>query len=202
MSRWWFTAKYVETCNCDFGCPCNYTQIPSHGTCTAVSGYAITAGRFDDVDLAGVTFGLMAAFPGPIHEGGGHGLVVIDETASPAQVAAIAELTSGDAGPGGPFEILAATFDGPHEVVTAPVTFEVEGKRARLAFGDYAGAVVGPIIGDMGHEANVRMVIPDGFIFTDGDMVAVETGFARSMGLDFTLSNSNAFIADVAYNVA
>ena len=29
-------ADYVETCNCDFGCPCNFNGFPTYGYCRAL----------------------------------------------------------------------------------------------------------------------------------------------------------------------
>ena len=51
-----------------------------------------------------------------------------------------------------------------------------------------------------GSEANARLVMPDGFIFKDGTIVNVDEGQVHGAGLDFTYSNSSAFIAEVAYN--
>jgi hypothetical protein len=202
MSTWWFRAKYIETCNCDHGCPCNWSQIPTRGTCEAVAGYAVTEGAFEDVDLAGVRFGTIASWPGAIHEGGGRGLVVVDHMATNPQQEAVAAITSGSAGPGGPFEILAGTFVSTPECVAAPVTIELEGKRGRIVLGDVAQARVGPIVGALGDEANAHLVLPDGFIFTDALMANAESGRARTGHIDFAYENSNALVSDVAFNVA
>jgi hypothetical protein len=51
-----------------------------------------------------------------------------------------------------------------------------------------------------GSEANARLVLPGGFIFTDGAVVNVDEGRVHGGGLEFTYDHSSAFIADVAYN--
>ncbi|WP_458746477.1 DUF1326 domain-containing protein [Candidatus Nitrosocosmicus sp. T] len=33
IPSWTFKADYVETCNCDYGCPCNFNGFPSNGFC-------------------------------------------------------------------------------------------------------------------------------------------------------------------------
>ena len=194
-------ADYIETCNCAHGCPCNLTQIPTHGGCNAVVGYRIKQGAYHDVDIAGLTLGYVASWPGAIHQGNGRAVLVIDDGASPEQQRALTAIGSGKAGPGGPFEIFASTMAGPPEIILGPVEFELNGKRGRLKFAEVAHATVSPIVGDMGDEANARMVLPQGFIWQDAEIVNTDTGRAKSKHLDFALSDSNAFISEVAYNV-
>ena len=78
MAKWWFKAQYIETCNCAHGCPCNLTQIPTHGGCNAVVGWNIREGQCDGVDIGGLKLGYVGSWPGPIHKGNGHAVVIID----------------------------------------------------------------------------------------------------------------------------
>jgi hypothetical protein len=87
------------------------------------------------------------------------------------------------------------------EVRVGPIDFELEGKRGRIKLGDLAEARVGPIMGDMGDEADARMILPQGFIWRDAVLVNTERGRAKAPFLDFELSNTNAFFSEVAYNV-
>ena len=43
---WRLQADYIETCNCDFGCPCNFNGFPTGGRCEALVGYHLRSGRF------------------------------------------------------------------------------------------------------------------------------------------------------------
>jgi hypothetical protein len=201
MSKWWFKAQYIETCNCAHGCPCNLTQIPTHGGCNAVVGWNIREGQCDDVDLAGLKLGYVASWPGPIHKGSGHAAVIIDERANPKQRAALEAIGAGRAGPGGCFEIFAGTMVAPPEIVVAPIEFKIDGKKGRLKFGKVAESAVGPIIGDMGEEANARMVLPQGFIWQDALIANTDKARAKTKQIDFKHENTNAFLSDVAYNV-
>lgn len=201
MSRWWLKARYIETCNCAHGCPCNLTQIPTYGGCDAVVGYDIVEGACDGVDLAGLKLGYVASWPRAIHQGNGHAVVIIDEKASQGQRAALEAIGTGRAGPGGCFEVFASTLNDPPEVIVAPIVFELHGKRGRLEFGRVAEATVGPIVGDMGDEADARLILPSGFIFQDAVLCNSESGRAKAAHLDFRFDNTNAFVSEVAYNV-
>jgi hypothetical protein len=201
MAKWWFKAQYIETCNCAHGCPCNLTQIPTHGGCNAVVGWNIQEGQCDGVDLAGLKLGYVGSWPGAIHKGNGSAIVVIDERANAKQRAALEAIGTGRAGPGGCFEIFAGTMAAPPEVVVGPIEFKIDGKRARLKFGKVAESTVGPIIGDMGDEANARMVLPQGFIWTDALIGNTDKARAKSKHVDFRYEDTNAFLSDVAYNV-
>jgi hypothetical protein len=194
-------ADYIETCNCAHGCPCNLTQIPTHGGCDAVVGYRIKDGECDGVSLAGLNLGYVASWPGAIHHGNGHAVVIIDEQATEDQRKVLTAIACGEAGPGGPFEVFAGTMAEPPERIVGKVEFDLEGKRGHLKFADVAEAAVGPIIGEMGDEASARMILPQGFIWRDAEIANTASGRAKSRGVDFTLANSNAFLSEVAYNV-
>lgn len=201
MSKWWWRADYVETCNCAHGCPCNFTMIPTHEGCHGIDAYHVLEGECDGVRLDGLNMALAFAWPGAIHHGHGRGAVYIDDRASPEQRSALERIATGEAGPGGPFEIFRSTFDARPTVVVAPIQFAVSGRRASVKLGKEGSVEVGPIISDMdGGEANARLVMPEGFIFTDGAIVNVDDGHMHGFGLDYDFSGSSAFIAEVAYN--
>ena len=161
----------------------------------------IREGECDGVRLDGLHVALAFSWPGPIHRGHGRGVIYVDERANPAQRAALEKIGTGEAGPGGPFEVFRGTFDERPAVAVGPVKFSVNGRHASLGLGKLADVQVGPIISDMdGSEANTRLVMPDGFIFKDGAIVNVDSGRVHGHGLDFEYSMSNAFIAEVTYN--
>ena len=55
----------------------------------AMIAYEINEGGFGDTSLEGVRFAWAGLWPGPIHEGGGTRLTVVDESASAEQREAI-----------------------------------------------------------------------------------------------------------------
>ena len=54
-------------CNCDFGCPCQFNTLPTHGDCRAMTAVKIDKGHFGEVDLSGLAFCGMFTWPGAIH---------------------------------------------------------------------------------------------------------------------------------------
>ena len=127
MTPWQLQALEVVTCNCAFGCPCQFNALPTEGHCRAGIGYLIERGRFGDTDLAGVSFAGLFAWPGPIHQGSGEALLVVDEKASEAQRAAVEAIFRGEhTVPGGTiFNVFSNVIDTYHPTQFRPV--EVEG---------------------------------------------------------------------------
>lgn len=201
MSKWWWKADYVETCNCAHSCPCNLTMLPTHGACHGMNIYRIREGECDGVKLNGLHLVLAFSWPGPIHRGNGKGMICVDERATPAQRTALEKIGTGEAGPGGPFEIFRSTWVARPEVIVAPIELSISTRRAHYKAGNAGEVKVGPIISDMdGSEANARLVMPDGFIFKDGAIVNVDEGHVHGGGLKFDYSGSSAFISEVTYN--
>ena len=82
---WKIRAQEITTCNCDWGCPCQFNALPTRGSCRAVVAIRIDEGHFGDVKLDGLKAVAVLAWPGPIHEGHGEALAVIDERADERQ---------------------------------------------------------------------------------------------------------------------
>lgn len=202
MARWWWTADYFETCNCDYGCPCNLTMLPTDGTCQAINTWRIREGAAGNVRLGGLAVALFSRWPNPIHKGNGTGVLYIDEQATPPQRDELAKIGTGQAGPGGPFEIFNTTYTERASVMYGPIEFDGTGAASTIRFGSVALAQFGPIRSDMdGKPANAHLVLPDGFIFKDGVIVNSERCEVKAGRLDFHHSNSNGFVSDVAYNI-
>ena len=82
---WSLQGHSIANCNCDFGCPCQFNTLPTHGDCRAMTAVKINKGHFGDVDLSGLAFCGMFAWPGAIHFGNGEAFVVISDRANEAQ---------------------------------------------------------------------------------------------------------------------
>src|SRR6476660_122307 len=98
IPKWRIKADYVETCNCDYGCPCNFTGFPTGNKCEALVGYHIRRGHYGAVALDGLDCVYAAAWPNAIHEGNGTATLFITEQASPEQRDALVEILTGRAG--------------------------------------------------------------------------------------------------------
>ena len=108
-TKWNFEAEYIQSCNCDWGCPCNFNALPTHGNCEALVAYRIKKGKFGDTKLDGAIFGLSAWWPKAIHEGNGTAALYLDENTTSDQRKAIEAIFSGKQG-GGVFEIFPKTW--------------------------------------------------------------------------------------------
>ena len=66
--NWQISGEYMESCNCDYLCPCIYTNPQgevTHDHCTAALIFRIDQGRRGSIDLSGLCFALV------IRSGGG-----------------------------------------------------------------------------------------------------------------------------------
>jgi hypothetical protein len=202
MAQWWWKSDYFETCNCNYGCPCNLTMLPTDGTCQAINAWRIREGAAGGVRLDGLCVGLFSRWPNPIHKGNGTGILFVDERASPAQRDALASIGTGQSGPGGPFEIFNSTYTQRASVMYGPIQMQGSGDGSKLRFGTVAHVVFGPINSDMdGKPANAHLVLPDGFIFKDAQILNSKLCEVKAGALDFRHANTNGFVSDVAYNV-
>ena len=92
---WMIRGPEVSTCNCNWGCPCQFNSVPTYGNCRAAVAMRIDEGHFGDIDLTGVLWAGMFAWPGAIHEGHGECLPIIDDRATAAQRDAVLQIMSG-----------------------------------------------------------------------------------------------------------
>lgn len=82
----------MESCNCDYLCPCIYTnpQGPAtHDHCTAVMAFRIEEGESDSVTLAGLKFALVIRSGKVMADGNWIFAGVVDATANPDQPSGI-----------------------------------------------------------------------------------------------------------------
>src|SRR5258708_27258556 len=98
MKKGFFDADYLQACNCDYGCPCEFSAPPSPGFCEAMGVWRIERGEFDGLSLNDTGLAFAAKWPGAIHQGNGTVVLFVDEKASPEQRAALLEIGSGKAG--------------------------------------------------------------------------------------------------------
>ena len=108
VTNWMMKGQIIIACNCDYGCPCNVNGRPSTGKCEGGWTWHIEQGKYGDVKLDGLNFGLYSNWPAAIHEGNGVGTCLIDQRADESQRAALATLVEGKGG--GPWAIFRKTF--------------------------------------------------------------------------------------------
>ena len=59
---WSIEAKMISADSCSVGCPCILGEPPTHGQCQYVALWQVESGRYGDVKLDGVKFGLAGEF--------------------------------------------------------------------------------------------------------------------------------------------
>jgi hypothetical protein len=140
---WNISGQYVETCSCDFVCPCILGQMsvrPSKGSCIFAMAMQVERGSFGDVPLNGLTFIVLGMTPEEMAKGNWSVGLVIDERATAAQREAITAIASGAAGgPMAPLSGLIGKFLGAEQ---APIRIERDGKMFTVTAGtlvDMAG---------------------------------------------------------------
>jgi hypothetical protein len=128
-SKWKISGEYMESCNCDYLCPCIITspQAPvTYDQCTSLMVYWIDRGNYGDVKLDGLSFALIIRSGKVMAEGNWIFACVVDEAANDAQREALTALVSGKAG-GTPARIhdnLVGDFRG---VDVKPIVVRIEG---------------------------------------------------------------------------
>jgi hypothetical protein len=196
MANWKLKGTVLVGCNCDYGCPCNFNAPPSTGDCEGGWSWHVEQGIYGDVDLAGLTFGLFADWPGAIHEGNGKAIAYFDERADERQREALENLLRG--GEGGPWGIFINTYE-LLGIRAAPVEIELAGERSRLKVGDLAELQMEPIRNPVtGDETTGGVVLPKGLVFSEG-WCAASTTFWVNDGVSYDHSGKQAEYAPFEY---
>jgi hypothetical protein len=181
---WRIRGPSITNCNCAWGCPCQFNALPTYGDCRAVVAMQVDEGHFGDVDLSGLRFATLVSWPGPIHEGNGEVLPVVDERASDAQREALLTIMSGgETEPGATiFNVFAATFATVHEPLFRSIDFEWDeaGRKGRIFVDGLVESNVEPIRNPItGDEHQARVVLPHGFEYREAEYAS---GSAKATG--------------------
>ncbi|HUE39943.1 MAG TPA: DUF1326 domain-containing protein [Candidatus Binatia bacterium] len=172
QTKWRMAGEEAVTCNCAWGCPCQFNAAPTTGNCQALAVHEVREGQYGNVPLAGVRFAQVVSWPGRLDQGDGTRLVVIDEKASREQREAIAALFGGEQG-GAYFEIFAAICPHTAPPIFKPIEFTSDrGRRkATLRIADLVefatDAIKNPVDGS---EHRARIVLPNGFEYKEAEM--------------------------------
>jgi len=195
---WQLKARYYEACNCAYGCPCNMNGFPTHGFCDGTIAFHVLEGERDGVDLAGAKVAGSVKWPGAIHEGNGKAAIFIDGNEQ-QQEALVAILTAAD--PGLPWEILAATLSEVHGPFFETIEITDDGTDSHVRVGGKLEikmeSFTNPVTGEK-HEAH--MVLPDGFIFQDGQIGTTSVNMVDADGVTFDHPGNNAYYSEVVWS--
>ncbi|HSM40209.1 MAG TPA: DUF1326 domain-containing protein [Afifellaceae bacterium] len=137
MAGWHIEGHYMETCNCTYICPCigsNLTAKPTEGDCKAAVAMRIDKGEKDGVSLDGIAFIVLLHSPGVMADGNFRVGLIVDDSASDAQVEAIAAIATG--AEGGPMAMFAPLVGEIAGIERRPVSFEQDGMTIHVKAGE------------------------------------------------------------------
>jgi hypothetical protein len=179
-TQWHLTGHEVATCNCAWGCPCQFNALPTHRRCEALVAARIREGRYGSVRLDGLAFAAAWWWPGAIH-------------ATPEQRTALLNILTAKDG-GMPFEIFVSTVTTLLEPMFVPIRLDidVESRRSRLEVPGLGEFETGPITNPMtGEEHRARIQLPTGFEYKVAEMG--NTIRMRATLGDKTLDHQNSY---------
>ena len=133
-ARWKLRGQYMESCNCDYLCPCVYTNpqgAATHEHCTALLVYRIDDGVTGDLRLDGLKFAMVIRSGRVMADGNWVYAGVVEESANEGQRQALGAIVAGEAG-GTPQMIrehLVGDFRG---IAFKPIRIEMEGLKRRV----------------------------------------------------------------------
>lgn len=167
---------YLDCCNCNWGCPCQFNAPPTNGNCEGMAGIHIIEGSYGNVRLASLNLLFALSYPGAVHEGHGKGSYFIDDRATDEQFEALSRILKGEAG--GLFEIFASTLDDFREPRRARITFEVKGIRSKVIAEGIAEAQLEPIRNPVSGKIHRAVIeLPAGFEANRMDQASLKKGF-------------------------
>jgi hypothetical protein len=175
---WKMKGLWLKNCSCDFGCPCDFNARPTKTVCEGMLAMKIEEGFFKDVKLDGLVWAGTYLWPGPLHEGNGTFLPVVDEKATDEQRNAILTILSGKEQVEGTFfhivsmiiskviepKFLAIEFD-----------FDLEKRTARVAVPGVLETVSNPIKNPVtGADHRIQTIMPEGFEYHLAEMACAD----------------------------
>ena len=170
MIEWYLEGVEFGNCSCDWCFPCRVESLSSRSDCAGFEVVRIDRGHFGDVDLAGLNMALLYAWPGPLLEGEGEIVPIIDQRASAAQRAALASILLGGHTQEGMthwwiFHAMSTTV---HAPIHRSIEFDVDvvAQTARVVIPEIIEATGRPIMSrHIDAEHRVRIDIPKGVAF-------------------------------------
>jgi hypothetical protein len=197
---WSIVADYVECCNCDYGCPCNFSGYPTDGICEVLALYSIRSGRWGDVPLGGFDVVYVAAWPNAIHEGNGTFQLYVDERADVKQREGIARIFGGHAGGSGPFTTFRSTFTRVFEPQFVKIERKVDGRKSWFKVPGVLDVAVAPFLNPVdASEQDVRLELPKGFIWKWAEACKTTIMKILEPHLSFDHAGRNAFYSVVEF---
>jgi len=193
MIEWRIKAREFANCNCDYGCPCQFNALPTHGTCEAALGVQVDEGHFGDVSLDGVRAAGIYRWPGPVHGGDGEMLLIVDESANEAQRDAMLRVMKGEETE--PMTTMWSVYTTKTSTILDPLflpidfTVDVENRTARLVVPGVIDGMGEPIRNPVTNNIHrARIDLPHGFEYELAEMGSGTTTTSGAIALSFEKS--------------
>jgi hypothetical protein len=200
IPNWNINADYVEACNCEYGCPYNFSGFPTYGGCNAMLFYHIRSGSYADTRLDGFDFITAVSWPKAIHEGNGTALLLVTNKANEEQRKAIMQIASGQAKGDGPFALFAGTFSRFLDPQFVDIDAKIDGRKSSFSVPGIVNVEVenftNPVTGE---EQDTKIQIPKGFIWKLADAAKSKIMRITYPEMNYDHSGKNAFYAVVEF---
>jgi hypothetical protein len=197
--KWNYEADLIASCNCDWGCPCNFNARPTNGFCTGVYAASINTGICGDVKLEGLRYVWAGKWPGAIHEGGGSTKILIDERADKEQKDALDQILRGKL-KGSPWEIFAPTIDTWLDTSLVPFEWRFDEAKSYYKAGTEAQAALEPMRNPVtGAEASAKIVLPNGLVCKELNVTSTKSFAVFTDGLKFAAPGKYGFYTNVQH---
>jgi hypothetical protein len=200
IPKWNIKADYVETCNCDYGCPCNFNGFPTYGFCRALVLYHIKSGSYGSTKLDGIDVVYAGSWPKAIHEGNGTMQVFISKKTTEDQRKAIVNIFMGKAKGEGPFVVFAGTVKYVLDPQFVDIAVKIDGRKSGFSVPGVLDVQIegfkNPVTGE---EQDTKIQIPKGFIWKVADAAKSKVMHILTPNFNFDDSGKNAFVSLIEY---
>lgn len=203
ITNWNLKGLGFMSCNCDYGCPCQFNALPKDNICQAVTGMDIEEGHFGDTRLDGLRWASVWAWPNPIHEGNGTMQLIVDETADDDQRAALVEIIHGrETEPGATvWQIFSNTMTTVHDPLFLPIEMEMDldGRTATVRIPGHMKLDVEPIRNLVtGNPHRALINLPNGLEYTTAE---IANGTFQTQGeIEHDYASRHAHLAPLHLN--
>lgn len=189
MIDWYVEGVEFGNCSCAWGCPCQFEDRPTGGSCRGISVTRVDKGHFGPTKLDGLKAAMIYSWPGAVFEGNGTMQTIIDERADAAQRQALLTILHGGetdeaATHWWVFHTMSSTV---HPPLFKPIDFEmdIEARTARVSIPGVLEATGQPIRSPVtGGPHRVRIDLPDGIEFDIAEVGTASSEVRGTIALD------------------
>jgi hypothetical protein len=199
-ASWYARGLIFENCSCTLVCPghMHFSQNCTHERCKGYWALRFDEGTFGDVALRGTRALIAFDCPQRMIDGGWLETIIIDESASAAQRAALETILTGKAG--GPWEKLASFVGTRQPTEFRPIVIEDDGPSKRASIADRLKTFVTQIRGrDRGKPVLFENIFNQ--IHAPTQVIALGESEYDDGAIRFTNSGTHGLFSTFEWNV-